>query len=383
MSLQFDDIDYLERLRQLPNAQLHLHWDGCIPFEFLWDHYKDQGRKLYLPERHLNGEAVKGDREIKSLAELVQFRDGLLKQWNIGDVFDVSVMAMQTREELKTMAIAACEYLSSQNTFYAELRFAPWLHSQYYERGTSKLSLNEVIEASLKGFEEGERQFGVNVKPTICITRDLSPDDAKKVVEAALNFQYDGKRRGVVGIDLAGYEPSFPPELFSEAFSTTFGSNLKRTIHADEMVDKKQGVKNLYTSLFGLRADGIGHGIHLHELIDENPDLIQIMKILDIRLESNPISVLTTGFVKDAADLHLDKLVESGVKVTVNADDPAMWPNGDPAHSLYVVGKLYGDKFVETVLRNSIDSAWGLSEQGKLYHNELLTINLKSNGFIQ
>ena len=195
------------------------------------------------------------------------------------------------------------------------------------------------------------------MKPIICINREVNPKSATKIVKAALPFA----DRGVVGIDLACYEPFFPPELFEEAFALTFDSPLKRTVHADEMISAEEGRANLEVAIKWLRTDGIGHGIHLYQ----NPDLVELMVEKNIRLESNPVSNLVGGFIKNAADLHLDTLVKAGVKVTLNPDDPAMWNNGALAHNLYLVGKLYGNEFVDTVLKNAVETAWGLSEEEK------------------
>ncbi len=374
MSLQFDDTEYLQKLRQLPNAQLHIHWDGSIPFEDLFNFYKKQGKEIPTPDQDLQGNPVP---KIETLEQLHQFRDGLFSKYDIVDVFKIPTMAMQTAEDLKTMAIAHCQYLSRQNTFYAETRFAPWYHTQEAGRG-SALTLSQVIGHALEGFELGRQNWGATVRPIICINRETSPENAEKIVRAALEFQDDG----VVGIDLACYEPPFPPELFRRAYELTFDSELMRTVHADEMVSQTEGRRNLYTSLVALRANGIGHGIHLHRF----PDLLELMAAWNVRHESNPISNVTCAsatHITNPADLHLDKVMEAGVNVTINADDPAMWPNGDPAHNLYVVGKLYGDRFVEAVLRKAIDSAWGMSELEKEHHHQLLTKNLKAYGFRQ
>lgn len=354
--LQFEDVAYLNSLQESVTAVNHIHWDGSIPFSDLWKFYQQKGEILYLPENYSDGTPIQENREIRTLDQLYALRDGLFSKYGIVDVFKVPTMAMQTAGDLKTMAIAHCLYLRSQNIAYAETRFAPWYHATEGQRGSS-LSIDKVLGYSLEGFAQGKEQTGVIVKPIICINREVNPEDAIKITKAALHFA----DRGVVGIDLACYEPAFPPELFEKAFTMTFESSLRRTVHADEMVSEAEGKKNLWTAINLLRADGIGHGHHLYQ----DTNLIQLMVKNNIRLESNPISNLTCGFIKNVEDLHLDYLVKCGVKVTISPDDPAMWPNGDLAHNLYIVGKAYGDEFVETVLRNAVETAWGLSEEEK------------------
>ena len=352
--LKFDDVAYLDQCRQRASFLTHIHWDGSIPPQDLWNFYKKKDKKLSLPEKYIDGTAVQGDREIKSIEQLREFQMGLFSKYDIVSVFGVPTGAMQTAEDIKSMALAHSRYLKSQNTVYAESRFAPQYHT------FKGLKLDEVIGHALEGFAQAEEETGVKVNPIICIGREVDSEEGEKIVKAALNFA----DRGVVGIDLACYEPPFPPERFAKAFALTFDSPLKRTVHADEMFseeDKKQGFRNLYTALTLLRADGIGHAIHLHE----NKDLIELIVERNVRLESNPVSNLTCNFIESVEDLHLDELVKAGVKVTINSDDPAMWKNGDLAHNLYVVGKLYGDEFVDTVIKNSVETAWRLGNEEK------------------
>ncbi len=352
--LCFDDKDYLSLMRKRTTFLNHIHWDGSIPANSLWDFYQRKGERILLPEQYVGGAPVK-NREVTSIAELREFQTGLFSKYDIVSVFAVPVGAMQTTKDLESMALAHCAYLKSQRTVYAESRFAPWYHTQ------QGLSMEKVIGSALEGFARGEEETGVTVKPIICINREVDPEESKKIVKAALHFA----ERGVVGIDLACYEPSFPAERFREAYALTFDSPLKRTVHADEMCSEEEGIRNIYTALTVLRADGIGHGIHLYK----HPEIIELMLKNNVRLESNPISNLSCSFINDIANLHLDDLVKSGIKVTINSDDPAMGENGDLAHNLYALGKLYGDEFVATVLKNSIETSWGLSDLEKQRHS--------------
>lgn len=349
--LHFDDKSYLSAMQRRTNVLNHIHWDGSIPVENLWEHYQQKQEGLFLPERYIDGTKVDRDRRIQSADDLREFQTNLFTKYDIVSVFSIPVGAMQTAEDLKVMAAAHCKYLKSQGTVYAESRFAPWYHTK---RG---LTIDQVIGHALEGFAQGLEETGVIVKPIICINREVDPEEAKKIATAALHFA----EQGVVGIDLACYEPPFPPEKFKEAYALTFDSPLKRTVHADEMCTEEEGIRHLYTAINELRADGIGHGIHLWK----HPDLIELIAEKGIRLESNPISNLTCSFIHDIAELHLDLLVKRGVKVTINSDDPAMWSNGDLAHNLYAVGKLYETGFVNTVIQNAIETAWGVTETEK------------------
>lgn len=347
----FNDSEYLEEMKQKKTALNHIHWDGSIPTRILFAEYHRRNILLKLPSTHLDGSAVQQDRIIDSVQELEYFFNGLLSRYRIEDIFTVPIKLMQTEKDLKKMALLHAEYLKSQNVVYAETRFAPAYHTK------EGLSLDQVIGYSLEGFAKASEETGVNMNLIVCINRETDVDSAEKIVRAALNFE--GK--GVVGVDIAGYEVGNPPEKFYKPISKTFESNLKRTIHAGEMVeDELNSMKNIYTSITHMRANGIAHAIHLHKRFYKKHDLIELMIENDIRLESNPISNYHF-FIDEIACLHLDELVNAGVKVTINPDDPEMWSQGDMAHNLYVVGKLYGIEFVDKVIKNSFDTAWNLN----------------------
>ncbi len=356
--LVIEDKEYFKQLRARKTFPLHLHWDGSIPVESLFSLAEKRGRQLFLPDTDLNDQTITytsdAERLIDTPKKLREFQYGLLTRYKMGDVFGIPISFMQTKENLTEMARALCQYLKQQNSPYAEVRFAPQYHLQ------AGLSLDQVIGYSLYGFLQGEEETGVKTGLIISIGREAPAEIGEAVVKSALNFA----ERGVVGIDLACYEPGNPPEKHLPAFRLTFDSPLKRTVHAGEMCSKEENLRNIYVALTELRADGIGHALPLYQGVHQGVDLTERMACHKIRLESNPLSNYQF-FIQDLEDLHLDELVRAGVRVTINPDDPAMWEHGDLADNLYFLGKLYGDNFVRNVVDNSVQAAWGLSEGEK------------------
>ncbi|MBI4153921.1 hypothetical protein HY501_01160 [Candidatus Woesearchaeota archaeon] len=353
--LDFSDADYLEALRRRKVAALHIHWDGSIPAEDLFALAQRKKRIPLLPEYDIHGNSImyksEKERMLDTPEKLRAFQMGLLRAYSLADVFSIPISLMQTREDLREMAIAHCRYLLSQNIPYAESRFAPQYHCRL------GLSLDQVIGYAVEGFEEGREETGVIVKPIICIGRESPPELGIEVVKASLYFE--GK---VVGIDLACIENGNPPEKHYPAFALTFGTFLKRTVHAGEMCSEEENLRNVHTSLTLLQADGLGHAIPLGRKLYQRQDLLELILRKNVRLESCPISNYNF-FISDIKDLNLDVLLKEGVLVTISPDDPAMWPFGDMSHNLYAVGKLYGGQFLNTVIQNSFKSAWGLQEQ--------------------
>ena len=345
----------------------HLHWDGSLPVERLFEFYQHKGEFPLLPEKDISGNKInhrnQTERVLDSPEKLAQFQQGLLTHWGITDVFKIPIGAMKTDNDLILAAIAHCEYLLQQGVKYAETRFAPPYHLNPYGR---LFHLNDVIEQALLGFKLGEANTEVKVRPIICINREIdknfiagkSPVNSIDVVKAAIKYA----ENGIAGIDLACYEPCAPPDDFVSAYRLTLDTPLKRTIHAGEMMGSDEAnLRNIRYALEHLRPDGLGHAISLHK----DPKLMEIVAKGSIRIESSPRSNLHCQFIKNPADLGLDQLLQAGVKVTINPDDPMMWPQGDVADNLALAANAYGIGVVNQTIRNSIETAWGLNKEEK------------------
>ncbi|MFA5478821.1 MAG: hypothetical protein WC002_01035 [Candidatus Muiribacteriota bacterium] len=361
--MKIENNEYFEKIKKITAFPVHLHWDGSIPAKELFDWSKQKGITLYYPERDRERNIInyKSEKEkiIDNFEKLKEFFMDL-NTYHIVDVFNIPVSFMQTKEDLIEMAKAHCRYLKSQNIEYAETRFAPQYHRQ------QGLTYNQVLGYALEGFEHGFEETGVKAKLIISLGREANVEKTKKVVEAVLDFQNE-----IAGIDLATEERGNPPEKHYEAFKLTFDTPLKRTVHAGEMCEEEENLKNIYTSLTLLKADGLGHAIPLHKRYYGKHDLFELIHERNVRIESNPVSNhFLFGY---ALDYHkLDVLIENNILVTVNPDDPAMWPYGDLCHSLYFAGQVYGWDIIPKLAENSIKSAWGLSEKEKQnYINKL------------
>ena len=355
-ALEVTDTKYLEDLKKRVVFPLHIHWDGSIPAEQLFELATARGKKLFLPEKDIAGKHIiyenPDNRLIHNPAELKSFMTNL-RSYSIIDVFSVATELMQTKDDLVNAAVAHCKYLKSQNTVYAESRFAPQYHT------FSGLSIEQVIKHSIEGFQKGKDETGVDVSLIVCIGRETDVESGMQIAKTAINCEKRFPKK-IVGIDLACEERGNPPEKHYPAFKLTFDSPLKRTIHAGEMCDEITNLHNIVASIYLLRADGLGHAMPLYK----DKGLIETVRSRRIRVESNPVCN-NFFFGTNIEDLHLDELVNAGVLVTINPDDPAMIPNGDLVHNLYHLGKLYGNNFVDKVIRNSVESCWGLSREEK------------------
>src|SRR5690625_5059860 len=186
----------------IPKVELHLHLDGSVRPETLWQ---------LLQESRRDGN--NGDDPFGQLNSFIE-----LKNWiEVGDDcetlaeylsrFDLPLFVMQTKEALERIAYELVSDVAKENVRYAEIRYAPILHTG------GGLTMEETARAVLEGLQRGERAFGVRTGLIACCMRHVDPQDNVEMVremEPLLG-------QGVVAIDLAGDESALPAPLHREA----------------------------------------------------------------------------------------------------------------------------------------------------------------------
>jgi adenosine deaminase len=226
---------------------------------------------------------------------------------------------MQTPEEIIRVARECVIDLAADGVVYAEVRGAPELFTR------KGLSLDQVIEATVEGFNQGMAEVAHNgkkirVEHLLCALRQnhVSEEVATKVVK------YKG--RGVVGFDIAGPEAGFPPTDHIKAFNYLRDNNAHYTIHAGEAF----GVESIALAVRECGAQRIGHGIRLIDDIDFSGDQPKLgslaQEILDnqICLEMAPTSNLQTGGATSYATHQIGVMKKLGFNVTLNTDNRLM-----------------------------------------------------------
>ena len=233
-----------ETIRSLPKVLLHDHLDGGLRPSTVAELAAETGY-ADLPET-----------DPEALA--VWFRDaadsGSLDRYLV--TFQHTVGVMQTPEALARVARECAEDLASDGVVYAEVRFAPELHTQ---RG---LSLRDVVDAVLDGFREGERATGIRIGTLLTAMRTA----AKSREIADLVVEY--RDRGVVGFDIAGREAGYPPTRHLDAFEYLRRENEHFTIPAGEAF----GLPSIWEAIQWCGADRLGHGVRIVDDIEIGPD---------------------------------------------------------------------------------------------------------------
>ena len=231
------------------------------------------------------------------------------------ETFAHTVGVMQQADACHRVAGECATDLASDGCVYAEVRFAPALHTM------GGMELDEVIEAVLAGFEEGSAGTALTIRALVTAMR--TDNDSKTVAEAAVRF----RERGVVGFDIAGREAGFPPTLHLEAFQYLQRENFHFTIHAGEAF----GPASIWEAIQFCGAERLGHGVRIVDDIvidDRQPArlgrLAAFVRDRRIPLEVCPTSNVHTGAVDDISEHPIGLLRDLGFRVTVNTDNRLM-----------------------------------------------------------
>ncbi len=250
------------------------------------------------------------------------------------ETFAHTVAVMQTPEQLHRVAKECALDLAADGVVYAESRFAPELH---IERG---LSLEEVVEAVVAGFRDGEREAaaaGTPIRVAALLTAMRHAAMSTDIARLAVRYRDDG----VVGFDIAGAEAGFPPSRHLDAFEYLRRENAHFTIHAGEAF----GLPSIWEAIQWCGADRLGHGVRIVDdiTIDGRPATDDMASALDadpaavylgllaayvrdrrIPLEMCPSSNVQTGAAPSIALHPITLLKRLRFRVTVNTDNRLM-----------------------------------------------------------
>lgn len=213
---------------------------------------------------------------------------------------------LQTTEALRLVTLDLLEQLRRDNLLYAEMRFAPLLHSQ---RG---LAPEQVVETVVAAMQEGSRATGVEARLLLCTLRHFSAEQSLQTVKLVERYQ----REGVVALDLASDEAGFPLTAHLPAYRYAIERGLGRIAHAGEAL----GSDSVWETLRELHPSRIGHGVRSIE----DPALLDHLKQTGIHLEVCPQSNVQIDLYETYADHPADRLYRAGVRMNINTDTRTM-----------------------------------------------------------
>ena len=274
-----------EMLVELPKVELHLHLDCSLSYAVV--HHldpkvsrEDYRRDFVAPNKCRN---------------LAEFLERPPRQ----------IALMQTERQIRMVMLDVFSQLQRDGVIYAELRFAPLLHT------AGGLTPERVVTTVDAAAAEGAHHTGIETRVILCALRHFTTAESLATAELVARFASTPGSR-VAALDLAGDEAGFPLEPHVPAFSFAAERGIARTAHAGEAL----GAESVRQTVARLSPSRIGHGVRAAE----DPSVVGMLASSRIHLEVCPSSNVQTNVCETLADHPIGRLAERGVSLGISTD---------------------------------------------------------------
>lgn len=281
----------LEFCRRMPKVELHVHLEGSIRPETV----------LKLAQRH--GIQLPAN-DVAGLRDWYQFRDFP----HFVEVYVAVSKCIKTADDLELIAREFLEGQADQNVLHSEVTYTASTIEKY-----NGIPWPEQLAALQKAMDYGERELGVSMSLILDIVRGDPAERGLQVAEWAVS----ANAKGVCALGLAGIEGCVPDVTYADAFRMAHESGLPVIPHAGET----QGAASMRDALDHTGCVRIGHGVRCLEDVS----IVNELRDRQIPLEVCPTSNVCLGVFPSFAEHPLPKLLDEGLYVTVNSDDPPMF----------------------------------------------------------
>jgi len=328
--LTFEAFDRIPRERlpgllvRMPKAELHLHIEGSLEPELLFELARRNGVPLAYPD-------VEALRAAYAFTDLQSFLD----------IYYAGASVLLTADDFEAMATAYFHRAHADGVRHAELFFDPQTHTA---RG---VAMGTVFDGLTRARERALTEHGITSELILCFLRHLPEVDALATLDTALPY-----RERFVGVGLDSSEKGNPPENFARVFARAGELGLRRVAHAGE----EGPASYVATALDVLHAERIDHGVRA---VDD-PALVARLARQRVPLTVCPLSNTKLCVYERMEDHVLADLLAAGVVVTINSDDPAYFGGYVAANYLAAFEALpqLGAAEAYTLAKNSIEASF-------------------------
>jgi len=275
----------------LPKTELHLHIEGTLEPELMFA--LAQRNQVKLP--YASVEALRAAYDFSDLQSFL-------------DLYYAGADVLRTEQDFYDMTAAYIERARADNVRHAEIFFDPQTHT---ERG---IAMTTVFAGIARALRDARLKDGFGSAMILCFLRHLSEEDAFATLEQALPLREQYADLWI-GIGLDSSERGNPPEKFARVYGRCRELGFRLVAHAGE----EGPAAYVSSALDLLKVERIDHGVRS----EEDPALMQRLARERIALTVCPLSNLKLCVVKDMAEHNIARLLDAGLAVTVNSDDPA------------------------------------------------------------
>ncbi|MDP3376006.1 MAG: adenosine deaminase [Hydrogenophaga sp.] len=319
--------------RAIPKAELHIHIEGSLEPELIFALAQRNG--VTLPYA-----SVEALRAAYAFTDLQSFLD----------IYYAGASVLLQAQDFHDMAWAYFLRAKADNVVHAEIFFDPQTHTA---RG---VPMATVVQGLASACRQAEAELGVGSALILCFLRHLSEEDAFATLEEALPY-----REHFIGVGLDSSELGHPPEKFERVFARCRELGLNLVAHAGE----EGPPEYMWQAIDLLKVQRIDHGVAALQ----DPLLMAELAHTRLPLTVCPLSNLKLCVVRDLREHPLKTMLDAGLCVTVNSDDPAYFGGYLNANLEQTVAALgLTEREVVVLARNSVEASFvSDSQRASLY----------------
>lgn len=316
-------MDIEDFARRLPKAELHLHIEGTLEPEMLFALAAKHGVQL----RFDSVEAVRAAYKFRDLQSFL-------------DIYYEGAAVLRDCEDFRDLTLAYLHRAHADGVVHAEIFFDPQTHTA---RG---IAFETVLDGIGDGLAEGEAKLGITSRLILCFLRHLSEAEAQATLDLALPH-----RARIAGIGLDSSEAGNPPAKFANVFARARAAGFHLVAHAGE----EGPPAYIHQALDLLKVERIDHGVGC----EPDAALCERLARERIPLTVCPLSNLKLSVIGRMEDHNLKRLLDRGLCVTINSDDPAYF-GGYALDNYLAVARALNLSLADlrTFAANSIEAAW-------------------------
>lgn len=310
-------------IQKIPKAELHIHLEGSLEPELMFKIAKRNKISLKYSS-------------IKDLQEAYKFHN----LQSFLDIYYEGAQVLLTEQDFYDVTWAYIEKLKAQNVVHAEIFFDPQTHTS---RG---VSFETVVKGIYKALKDGKEKHEISTSLIMCFLRHLSVASAMETLEQSIPF-----KDMIIGVGLDSSELGNPPSKFTEVFAKASSLGYLTVAHAGE----EGPAEYIWEALEKLKIQRIDHGIKCIE--DKN--LVKELVKKQIPLTVCPFSNVKLSVFKKLEEHNLKQLLDLGLRITINSDDPAYF-GGYVNENLLACQKAFNltKENIYTLIKNSFSSSF-------------------------